>query len=94
MIGAIFELLDFFILLKDISPLKKYKNENIYWRITGIPLLTITILIWFLIDYIGSTSCIVISLVSGIWLFSNLYIRDVLIEKNKKEEAISKKMKD
>ena len=76
MIGIIFELVDFFILLKGVSPFKKYKNENIYWRITGIPLLTITISIWFLVDYIGLTSCIVISLVSGIWLFSNLYIRD------------------
>ena len=83
MIGIIFELVDFFILLKGVSPFKKYKNENIYWRITGIPLLTITISIWFLVDYIGLTSCIVISLVSGIWLFSNLYIRDALI-KNKK----------
>ncbi len=84
MIGIIFELVDFFILLKGISPLKKYKNESIYWRITGIPLLSTTIFVWSLVDYIGLTSCIVISLVSGIWLFSNLYIRDVLI-KNKKQ---------
>lgn len=77
-------LVDFFTLLKGISPLKKYKNENIYWRITGIPLLSITIFVWFLVDYIGLTSCIVISLVSGIWLFSNLYIRDMLIQNKKK----------
>ena len=75
---------DFFNLLKEISPFKKYENENIYWRITGIPLLAITISIWFLVDYIGLIPCMIISLVSGIWLFSNLYIRATLIEKNSK----------
>ena len=29
MIGIIFELVDFFILLKGVSPFKKYKNESI-----------------------------------------------------------------
>lgn len=83
MVGIIIELADFLILLKGISPFQKYKNENIYWRSTGIPLLAITIGIWPFVNHIGLTSCIVISVVGGVWLFTNLYIRDALIEKNK-----------
>lgn len=83
MLGIIFELFDVLVLFKGISPFSKYENESIYWRITGIPLLVIAIGIWFLDSYVDSTMCVTISIISGVWLFINLFLRDAFVEEHK-----------
>ncbi len=86
MLFVFFELVDSFLLIKSLSLFAQYEGELLYFRISGIPILLLTVGIWWCQDFLGFNLCLLISVFSALWLFVTLCLREVWSDRHSKSE--------